>query len=351
MSVEMEDNDPDYIPSSDSDTSSDDSTSTEHSDSLQSESSEGSEDELPTAAQDEASSADVVRERCSVCDALLPVGCDMVSHEATHIVAKYWCEHCGRLFTHRRLVRAHLSVCPKIDDGSLQMAFSTRTENARRNSPYRVRPLRRCALRRRTWLNGQSDDEDDVDLDPVRVRRLSDRFCRDLSHPFKPEGSMGLMTMLANAHQDPTSDRSWFRIDVKNGCEREVLTRRSFRKGAVLAEIFGYNLYDVEVKTMMNYDVCGMIDSWKMEKFFFIINGVGETKELLGIHSAAEDGTIGRIVRMTCEIEEANCYVRKLRSCLPRLILVASKGIALGSEIVCLQEESMMWRNKSDKNK
>lgn len=137
-----------------------------------------------------------------------------------------------------------------------------------------------------------------------------------------PENSVMWQTLRCNGNSE-----AWFGIEHDDNKGRKVVAKRSFAKDVVLMEYFGQTVLDKH-----GYPAFGGKSRFRdreMEYCFVM----GKGNETVAIQAWMEDGTFGRLVNHSSKAD-ANCVPHRLPSRFPRLLLVSSRAIAPGDELV-----------------
>lgn len=167
-----------------------------------------------------------------------------------------------------------------------------------------------------------SDSGDDVEKDAEQCTVLYG-FAPQSEGVIQPKNSLMWQILRCNGCSD-----SWFRVDHDATKGRVVKSLFKFGKGVVLLEYLGQQILDK-----------GELDDFKKKKryrrgqteYFFEL--VVEGHPVAAIQAEREDGTLGRLVNHS-SLQDANCAPRRLKLAYPRLVLISTRDIDIGEELL-----------------
>lgn len=150
-----------------------------------------------------------------------------------------------------------------------------------------------------------------------------DGFVPQPTGDIMPANSLLWQTVRSNGNS-----ASWFTIGHDDIKGRTVLAARSFAAGVVLMEYFGQHVMNAaEYAAFLEKP---RYARWETEYLFEIPTAGGP----VAIQAMIEDGTFGRLVNHA-EPDDSNCRMRRLTpSSYPRLMLVSTRFINVGEEIL-----------------
>lgn len=241
---------------------------------------------------------------CGVCGAHVAIGL-LGTHGQHHVAAAKFkpCRFgCGRSFVYKRCQYAHYLYCPNRNLGiNEQLARTTRSSCSGQD-------------------HAESGDEAEIEI----AQCLSlHGFDPQAQAVIKPEHSLLWQTVRCNGNSD-----SWFYMDHDDDKGRMIRASRKFESGVVLMEYFGQTILGrdayAEFLERSSYDV------GETEYLFEFDCGDGER---VAIQAQMEDGTFGRLVNHS-SVADANCKPRFLAARFPRLVLLSTRQIQVGEEII-----------------
>lgn len=170
-----------------------------------------------------------------------------------------------------------------------------------------------------TPADGDSEDEAKQEVD-LSLAMYS--FDPQPEGVIRPHHTLAWQTVRANGNS-----AEWFHIAHDDAKGRMICASREFASDVVLLEYFGQEVLDKDAYAAYlrktRYAPC------ETEYCFEMKWGL----DCVAIQAMKEDGTFGRLVNHT-STERANCRPQRLKGSFPRLVLVSSREIKVGDELL-----------------